>query len=568
VKRPLAALVARLRATRRVWRRGGAYLVLLEPGTPAGGRAGRGSLDHCGPETSADAELGVITVRGWALLPSGPAARVELFLGDAPLGPARIGIRRPDVAQATGDPLGVAAGYQHVLDAASLPVGSEGRPVRAIAIGVRGERLELAPRPLTLHGAAGAAEDGGDPRPRARPRLRSAGAPGRRLLAVTHQLDLGGAQLYLVDLLRALKAASPCSCTVLSPKDGPLRADLEPLGIEVHVSGRMDFDDPVAYDGRVEELTGWIAAQHFDVALMNTALTFAGADAAGRAGLPVVWAIHESYEPRVLWSTFGEGLHRDVRGRAEAVLADAAAVLFEADATRRQYAEYVAPERALTLPYGLDLDQVAAARDGFDRRAARRRLGIPNRAVVALCVGTIEPRKAQLVLAQAFAAVADRHPDAMLVFVGARDDPNSDALEAIVAACGPPGRVEVLPISRDVSSWYGVSDVLVCASDVESLPRTVLEAMAWELPVLATAVFGLPDLIEHGRTGWLCAPRDLGALAEGLDAVLAAGPDERRRAARAARAVVAEHHAIEPYAARCAEILWGAAAAAMASSGR
>ena len=51
-----------------------------------------------------------------------------------------------------------------------------------------------------------------------------------------------------------------------------------------------------------------------------------------------------------------------------------------------------------------------------------------------------------------------------------------------------------------------MSDLLVCASDVESLPRTVLEAMAWELPVLATAVYGLPELIEDGETGWLCRP--------------------------------------------------------------
>ena len=69
-----------------------------------------------------------------------------------------------------------------------------------------------------------------------------------------------------------------------------------------------------------------------------------------------------------------------------------------------------------------------------------------------------------------------------------------------------------------------MSDLLVCASDVESLPRTVLEAMAWELPVLATAVYGLPELIDDGETGWLCAPRDVDALADGLRRALATEP--------------------------------------------
>ena len=561
----LNALRRRLRATGRVWRRGQDHLKLLAPAPrPRELHQGQGAIDQAAPQTAADAELGIVTVRGWAMLPSGPPARVELFLDDVPLGRARLGVRRPDVAQGLGEPLAVASGYSHVMDVAKLPVGAKGRLVRATAVGVEGEALDLPPRPLLLHGPEEAHSPSAPspphaPQPLSRPRPRSAGAPGRRLLAVTHQLSLGGAQLYLVDLLRALRAMSGCACTVMAPGDGPLRGDLERLGIEVHVNGETNLSVPLAYAGRIEELTGWMRGQHFDVALMNTSLTFAGADAAGRAGIPAVWAIHESYEPRMLWSTFGAGLHRDVRRRAEAVLSQASTVLFEAEATRRQYAEYVPDERSLTLPYGLDLERVDAQRDELDRREARHRLGLPDQAVVVLCVGTFEPRKAQSVLAQAVRLVADRHPDAVLVFVGARDDADSHTLRDLAAVGGPPGRVEVLPVSRDTGSWYAASDVLVCASDVESLPRTVLEAMAWELPVLATAVFGLPDLIEHGRTGWLCAPRDLEALADGLQTALAATPEERRRIARAARAVVEERHAIEPYARACADILWRAA---------
>ena len=73
--------------------------------------------------------------------------------------------------------------------------------------------------------------------------------------------------------------------------------------------------------------------------------------------------------------------------------------------------------------------------------------------------------------------------------------------------------MRLIPITPDVDPWYGMADILVCASDIESLPRTVLEAMAWETPVLATSVFGLPELIDDGETGWLCEPRDMLALA-------------------------------------------------------
>ena len=102
-----------------------------------------------------------------------------------------------------------------------------------------------------------------------------------------------------------------------------------------------------------------------------------------------------------------------------------------------------------------------------------------------------------------------------------------------------------------------MSDLLVCASDVESLPRTVLEAMAWELPVLATAVYGLPELIDDGETGWLCGPRDVDALADGLRRALSTEPQQRQEVARRAHQLVKKRHDLPTYAARIAELLDG-----------
>ena len=61
--------------------------------------------------------------------------------------------------------------------------------------------------------------------------------------------------------------------------------------------------------------------------------------------------------------------------------------------------------------------------------------------------------------------------------------------------------------------------MLVCASDVESLPRSMLEAMAFGRPVASTAVFGIPELVEDGVSGFLCRDRDLAALRGMLERV-------------------------------------------------
>src|SRR5262249_18704496 len=159
-----------------------------------------------------------------------------------------------------------------------------------------------------------------------------------------------------------------------------------------------------------------------------------------------------------------------------------------------------------------------------DRSQARRWLDIDHEATVVLCLGTIEPRKGQTSLAMAFAAVADAHPCAVLALVGETDveelaDVN-DALRRFTDRAGLGSRVRIAPVTPFPYEWLAAADVMVLASDVESLPRVILEAMAFELPVVATSIFGVTEIIEHGSTGYLCRPRDLGELTAALDAVL------------------------------------------------
>jgi glycosyltransferase involved in cell wall biosynthesis len=82
-------------------------------------------------------------------------------------------------------------------------------------------------------------------------------------------------------------------------------------------------------------------------------------------------------------------------------------------------------------------------------------------------------------------------------------------------------------VVADTYGWYLMADALVSASDVESLPRSVLEAMAFEVPVLAASVYGLPELVDDGVNGLLCMPRDVDALVEGLRRLLVLTPEQR-----------------------------------------
>jgi D-inositol-3-phosphate glycosyltransferase len=550
----MGKLTRRLKATLRVWRPGGAHLAMfpapappvVEPPLPAG------AIDL--PAPGSVLPRGPVVIRGWALLPEGFPSHVELWVGDVALGRARLGVSRPDLVAPYGSE-GRVAGFEHAVDLGELIELSGDTTVRAVATGSEGDQHSLPP--LYVH-VAPVVEHLGDEF-RSEPKLSPAPEDGPRVVVFTHRLDLGGAQLILLDLLLAMRRESEISFVVVSPRDGELRGPLEEAGIHVHVAGPIPLDDPVSYLGRVHELAAWISRGGFDVALVNTAMAFPGADAALQAGLPALWAIHESYTPAMLWEAGFGGLHPQVRRRADAALAAADAAMFEAEATRRLYVSHVKGP-CITRPYGVDLAALEQARATFDVAQARRERAVPPAARVVLAVGVVEPRKAHIPLIQAFGRIADRHPDALLVVIGAGGDPTSQGLKDYARDCSWADQVRVIPLTADTWPWYGLADLLVCPSDLESLPRCVLEAMWWETPVVATSVFGLPELIDHGRTGWLCPPRDIEALAGALDVALSAPDEQRQAVARTARELVCQRHDLESYASDCRELLQGLAA--------
>jgi glycosyltransferase involved in cell wall biosynthesis len=118
---------------------------------------------------------------------------------------------------------------------------------------------------------------------------------------------------------------------------------------------------------------------------------------------------------------------------------------------------------------------------------------------------------------RALAAVRD--PAFMSRIVG--DGPERPALEAEIRAAGLLQRVELAGERRDVPQLLEDADVFVLSSRSEGAPLSILEAMAAGLPVVASAVGGVPEIVDDGTTGLLVPPGDAGALAAALERLLA-----------------------------------------------
>lgn len=137
-----------------------------------------------------------------------------------------------------------------------------------------------------------------------------------------------------------------------------------------------------------------------------------------------------------------------------------------------------------------------------------------------VCVGRLCEQKGQLLLVEAAAALAAQGLRFQLVLAG--DGDMRTALEELIAARGLRDCIRITGwlSSTQVRDEMLAARAVVLPSFAEGLPVVLMEAMALARPVLTTAVAGIPELVEHGRHGWLVAPGDVQSLAAALRQVL------------------------------------------------
>jgi glycosyltransferase involved in cell wall biosynthesis len=212
-------------------------------------------------------------------------------------------------------------------------------------------------------------------------------------------------------------------------------------------------------------------------------------------------------------------------------------------------------ERFLVERYRYPPESVARIVNGWEG-SPRPGSGLAERPTV-ICVANFRAQKGHGVLLRAFARARERVGDVQLVLVGG--GAGRGEVEATIARLGLQGHVSLPGPVEDVWPHLEQAHVFALASRYEPLGVVVLEAMGAGLPVVATGVGGIPELVRDGVTGTLVEPDDDVAFAEAL-VNLFESPDLRARMGEAGRAVAAEHRAepmVDRYFALYDELLSG-----------
>ena len=248
----------------------------------------------------------------------------------------------------------------------------------------------------------------------------------------------------------------------------------------------------------VLDFARWCKQQQ--IAVVQTCDLYAnifGLPGAALAGVPVRIGSRRELNPD---KTAGQiRLQRQAYRCATRVMANSAA------ARQILISEGLAPASVAVIPNGVDAS-------AYPDRTASAVAAKPRRRVIT--VANLRPEKSHETLIGAAAQLASEFPDAQFQVVG--DGPRRAELEAMVRARGLDRCVTFLGHREDVSELLNAADVFVLPSRSEAFPNGAIEAMAAGLPVVASAVGGLLDLIEGRATGMLVPAGDSAALAAAL----------------------------------------------------
>jgi glycosyltransferase involved in cell wall biosynthesis len=362
-----------------------------------------------------------------------------------------------------------------------------------------------------------------------------------RVMNIIARLNVGGpavAVTHLTERMGAPDYHSILVCGTIEPGEGDMTYYAKERGIEPIIIPELGRSlNPIRDIKTLWKVYQLIQKEKPDVVHTHAAKAgFVGRVAAWIAGVPVI--VH-TFHGHVFRGYFTPNKTQFfiILERITARMSDTVITL--SDGLRRELAEeyhITRKGRITVLPLGMDLTVFTqmARKSGVFRSA----YGIAADVPLIGIVGRITPIKNHALFLQAAAQIRKQLPTARFVIVG--DGEIRAEIEAQVDQLGLREAVIFTGWQKDLAHIYSDLDVLVISSINEGTPVTVIEALAAGCPVVATAVGGVPDLLDHGKLGKLVNDQTPESLAKAIVETLANPPDGKE-----AQALMVDRYGIE-----------------------
>lgn len=341
-----------------------------------------------------------------------------------------------------------------------------------------------------------------------------------RVLWLIRGLGPGGAERLLVAHAGAASEGFRYEVAYMVAGKDQLRGELEAAGVVVHRLTGLAW--PLTLRRLVADRGIDIVHSHSPVMAVGARLAFRILPARRRPRL--VYTEHNRWEA-----------YRPPTRYANAVTFALDDVNWAVSAEARSSVASPLRNRVQTIHHGVDAAAVRAA--AGDRAEVRRGLGIGLDDPVVVQVANFRREKAHEVMVAAGRILADQGDPVRILLVG--QGPLQAEVEERIVAEGLGDHLRVLGFRDDVAAILAAADALVLSSDHEGLPVAVMEAFALGVPVVSTAVGGIPEAVTDGEQGLLVPPRDPAALAAAISRITSDADLRRTLAEGAAQRAVA-----------------------------
>lgn len=313
-------------------------------------------------------------------------------------------------------------------------------------------------------------------------------------------LGMGGAERLMIPILRNLDRNyfEPRVC-VFQVRDGnPVADDLRSLGVPVDLFNVDYLRDITA----LPRLIKYLKKHRAD--LVHTQLEFAntlGNIAAKLLRLPSVCTIHTL--PSQDMSVKSKA-HQDVEMAVLRFFCDQ--VISVSEEARQYHLSFskATPQSVSTIYNGIELAHFADIDRARERQILLDQFQVPNDAKAITTVAVLREPKGIQFMIQAMPAILEVHPDTYYFIAG--DGAHKDALVEEVEKMGVGQRVIFAGMRKDVPQILSACDLFVLPTLTEALPTVLAEAMAAGLPIVASAVGGVPEMVSDGENGILVSP--------------------------------------------------------------
>ncbi|MFA6450484.1 MAG: glycosyltransferase family 4 protein [bacterium] len=348
------------------------------------------------------------------------------------------------------------------------------------------------------------------------------GAPRRRikLLRIITRMDLGGSAVDVIDLIKGMnreRFESHLVCGSVSQLDGEELGELKAACASFTLMPELKRNPSPANDIKaLWKLYRLIRRERFDIVHAHTSKAgFIGRLAAHLAGAPVV--VYSTHG-HIFYGFFGK-LKTKIFVALEKIGARCSDLIF--CLTDLEIEDHLKlgigwRELFITMPSGVPLEKFESPEKPPEE--VKKQLGIPAGSPVIGTVARLDPIKGGKYLVEAFAQLKDIEPAPHLLLVG--DGEDRAALEALARELGVGTRARFTGLRRDVPDLLHAMDVFAMPSLNEGYGKAIVEAMCAGRAIVATAVGGVPSLIESGVNGILVPPADSAALAGAIKSIL------------------------------------------------